>query len=788
MAPLVTPPNPPAVTAPTPDFASRSALDLHPPETIPAQFWSQAAPASAIPTPAILTPAIPTPASPTPAIPTPAIPTPAILTPASPTPARPSIPIPAPLEPESTIPNVPIPGEQVPSSPQAPPAQPKEPLKPPASPGTPSPGTPSPGTPSPARPSPSTPQPLPVPIPGIPGSPSPIPTAGPSTIEVKADQQEFDQLRQIFTAEGKVLMIYRDAILDADKVQVNLFNRYAVAEGNVAFTRGAQVLRGDRLEFNLGQGTGRTLGAKGEVFLPTAGKDLTAPTQDGGIILGPPVSDRVRRAQPLQNVTTTGGVSVSVGAGRDVGRVPGATENSGNIRRLRFEAVQLDFQPGGWQAEQVRLTNDPFSPPELVVKADRAVLTQESPTRSVLVAQKPRLVFDNRFSLPLPGKLVFDQAERAAPLFTFGIDSGDRGGVFIQRAFDLVANPRWSLRVTPQYFVQKALTDGGNPIDPQNFGLKAKLRGSISPRTQLLGNLTLTSLDLGEVENELRGNLQVNQLIGTHNLNLGYTYRDRILNGSLGFRTVQSSLGLVLSSPTIPLGPGLSLSYLGGIQNIVAETDRLDLLEPIRRNNRINLTRYQAQAALNGSVNLWVGKPLPATATEGLRYSPVPVVPYVALGGRLEGVVSGYTSGDSQEDVIGTVSISGQLGHFAKKAFDYTAFSFAYTQNFGGSGSSPFLFDRTVDNRILSAQVIQQVVGPLRVGFQTTFNLDNSDAISTDYIVEYHRRTYGITLRYNPVLSIGSIGLRLSDFNWGGSSEPFDGSVTSVEGGVKRGE
>jgi len=57
------------------------------------------------------------------------------------------------------------------------------------------------------------------------------------------------------------------------------------------------------------------------------------------------------------------------------------------------------------------------------------------------------------------------------------------------------------------------------------------------------------------------------------------SYRDRLYNGSLGFQTVQSSLGGVLTSPVIPLGKtGINLSYQAGAQNINAETDRQDLL------------------------------------------------------------------------------------------------------------------------------------------------------------------------------------------------------------------
>ncbi len=98
---------------------------------------------------------------------------------------------------------------------------------------------------------------------------------------------------------------------------------------------------------------------------------------------------------------------------------------------------------------------------------------------------------------------------------------------------------------------------------------------------------------------------------------------------------------------------------------------------------------------------------------------------------------------------------------------------------------SPFRFDRLVDRQILSLNLTQQIYGPIRVGYQTSIDLRDRDVISSDYILEYSRRTHNIILRYNPVLEIGSFSLRISDFNWQGNSEPFrNEGITPVIQGV----
>ncbi|MCP6374087.1 DUF3769 domain-containing protein, partial [Klebsiella pneumoniae] len=69
---------------------------------------------------------------------------------------------------------------------------------------------------------------------------------------------------------------------------------------------------------------------------------------------------------------------------------------------LRFQAEQVDFYPQGWQARNVRITNDPFSPAELELRADTVTLTRETPYRDRIRTTRQRLVFDQGFSVPIP--------------------------------------------------------------------------------------------------------------------------------------------------------------------------------------------------------------------------------------------------------------------------------------------------------------------------------------------------------------------------------------------------
>mgnify|MGYP002780766344 CR=1 FL=1 len=656
-------------------------------------------------------------------------------------------------------------------------------------------------TQTPAPPITPPPESAPLPISPTPAPVSPTPTPAPvppniptqqltnqGILELRADRQDYDERRQIFTAEGNVSLRFRGALLTGDRLQVNLLNRLAVAEGNVTLTRGEQVLRGRLFRYNLIQEEGTVEQASGEIFLPTTEADFN-PNLPTNITAGTvPVGSVGERLSANQlDVATAGGARINVGSQRNPSGATVVAPDGGTVRRLRFEAAQIEFYPEGWRARDVRITNDPFSPPELELRTDRAELRRISPLRDELTARRPRLVFDQGFSLPLfRERVILDRSQRAPALFNFGFDSDDRGGVFIERSIDVFPQGPVQFTLTPQFFVQRSLEDRSNIANL--FGLRSEVSATLTPRTRIRGEGVLTSLDFGRVEETLRGSLRAQQLVGNHTLSLEASYRDRLFNNSLGFQDVQSSFGALFFSPVVPIGnTGIALSYQIGYQFINADTDRIDLLEPVRSNNRINLGRFQASAALSRGFYLWQGTALPATPDQGLKYTPVPLRPYLGVSVGLTGVGTAYSNGDSQNNLNASVSLFGQFGHFSRPFLDYTAFNISYTQIFR-AGLSPFLFDRVADDRVLFAGITQQLYGPIRIGFQTAYNVQTGREISTDYILEYSRRTYSIGLRYNPVLGLGSISFQIGDFNWNrGATEPFAGSgVTPVDGGVRR--
>ncbi|HIK46261.1 MAG TPA: DUF3769 domain-containing protein [Leptolyngbyaceae cyanobacterium M65_K2018_010] len=605
-----------------------------------------------------------------------------------------------------------------------------------------------------------------------------------SALILRADRQEFEPQRQVIFATGDVLVQVGDSQLAADRLWVNLENRQVRAEGNVFFNRNQQILQAETVIYNLLQGAGTLTDARGAVQFRSLAEDFAAslPTTVP-VASTSPIDYRLQGAGTISEVTSPGGVTLATDAQQFLF---GAEQQ--DLRRLRFESSQISFDATGWDATEVRITNDPFSPPEIELRSNQVTLTPLPDDQDRICFDHPRLVFDQTLSIPVfrrcftlqRGQLP-DDAFNPLPT-SIGYDALDRGGLFIEREVRVPMVGPWRFSIVPQFYISRWLDNAESFFDPENFGFVARLNGPIGPRTTATAVVSLPGLDLSQFTQRVRASFRTQQLIGTHRLNLEYTYRDRLFNGSLGFQDVQSSIGGLLESPVIPLGDSqINLTYQVSGQYVTANTDDASLLPTGETFGLTSLPRAQGSADLSRSFVLWRGQPKPSTTLEGLRYSPRPIVPSLGLSAGVRGTATYYGNNTLQSVLEARVSLAGQLGHLVRDFFDFTQFNLGFSTSLLGGEPSPFLFDRVVDQNTLSGGIIQQIYGPILVGFQTSWNIDERQVIETNFVIEYRRRAYGVLLRYNPQQETGFLGFRLSDFNWTGVPERFDGVATGAE-------
>lgn len=596
------------------------------------------------------------------------------------------------------------------------------------------------------------------------GAPLPLAEANADTaavrdqpLEVTADRQEFDLLRRLFSAIGNVFLRFRQAELSADRVQTDLEAQILVAEGNVTITRGDQVLRGDRLEYNLRLDQGLIINASGVVNAARVSQDL----------------DIRRTAAPLQR-TSVPGFSASGGT------LPQA-EATDALERLRFEADRLQFDGRRWYATNLRVTNDPFSPPELEVRAQEATAEPINPKETLLTLRRGRVVFDQRLALPIVlRQFVVGRPYEILPL-EFGYDEQDRGGVFLIRRYTPINTRNTTLTLLPSIYLQRILRNDFALTRANSYGAAVELSHRFSPQTRIGGYGFLATLDPRDWPSTSRATVQLQHQINSQNfLNVAAIYRQRVFNGSLGEQELKASFGGTFTSPGLPLGHGLTFSYLLGGQYVTAVSDLASLPpEP-------SLGRLQVGANLNWVIPLWQGTPLPATQTEGLRYTPRPVQPFLQFYANIGGVANYYTNGSTQPALITGAGLRGQFGHFSRNWLDYTSFDLGFTQTFNDQ-SSPYLFDRIVDFSVVNVGLLQQLYGPVRAGAQMQINVDTGTVSNTNIVMEYSRRTYGVVVRYNIDRQIAAILFRINGFNWQGNADPFSRPVLSrAEDGLIR--
>jgi len=567
-------------------------------------------------------------------------------------------------------------------------------------------------------------------------------------LNVVSDRQEYDINTQVFVAEGSVVINYKKSELKADRVQLNTKTQEVVAEGNVFFTRGDQKIQGSKLTYNYSNVKGELLNATGAVDLGTL------------------ESSEVSRS-PSEIASSS--VTISpIGSGNT---------NDGQVRRLGFIAERLIIDGDTWTAENLRVTNDPFTPPELELTTSKATLTPISPTQNRLDLESPRIVFDQGFSLPLPvNSITLDRFQRFAPALV-GFDKRDRDGVFYQQSFDVITQPNLSFQLSPQLLLQRAFSSQNGFSGFDILGLVATLNGAFDDGSSLSARASFSGLDFSKADSLLRANASYQlPVFGTHTLLSQYAFRDRVYNGSLGFQDVNNILGTTLLSPNYVLGDSkISFNYQASVQLVGAVRD------DIQPSTVGSLLRLQGAVSLSRAFPLLRGEPLPATKELGLRFSPKPIVPKLDAFLSAQGVESVYSNGANQAVLYGTIGLAAEVGHFAKDFLDYTGLTLSYTQAFS-SGKSPFLFDRVADNRSLTAGIVQQIYGPFRLGIQQSWSLDTGNLYDSVYSLEYARRTYSVLVRYNPNQGLGEFLIRISDFNW---TRP-PSNVTTVQNGIEQ--
>ena len=165
------------------------------------------------------------------------------------------------------------------------------------------------------------------------------------------------------------------------------------------------------------------------------------------------------------------------------------------------------------------------------------------------------------------------------------------------------------------------------------------------------------------------------------------------------------------------------------------------------------------------------------TINQNFVYTPEPI--NKGLDFILGGKVDLYNYDDGNYQTLYTLKVGPKLtlGNFKRKYFDFTELSITSKTTIS-SGESPFEFDQSVDNKLISFDLKQQLIGPLSIKYSTNYNLDldsekYNQFFKTKYELSWNRRAYNFNLYYDTQKKSGGINFEINSFNFSGYGSNF---------------
>jgi hypothetical protein len=470
----------------------------------------------------------------------------------------------------------------------------------------------------------------------------------------------------------------------------------------------------------------------------------------------------------------------------------------GSISRWRFQAHRIRIEPNQLVADQAALTNDPYTPAQAWLNVENLRIRRDSRGDTLITADRTTVVLEEQLPIPAITRspLLRDEVENR---LVIGVDEEDRDGLYAGFAVNPIRlGARGRLNLQPQVMLQRAINGSTDsypkpgrpawappkrqPTDSADlFGLAAELQAPLLG-FNLNANLEMSTFNPANIDSGTRswGNLSRRltlPLLGESTLRLFGAYRYRVWNGSLGEEDVYTAYGASLEdNNALPDWGKLRSSVYWRAGSGRFQAVEFDENRP-RKDRLIDVWRSSAIGSVNSSLNLWRGQPLPATPLQGLRNSPIPLVPGLDLNTNVTGIVAAYSDGRQQNTLSFSAGPTLTLGHFSRPFLDYTQITVT-----GGAtlrqGGSPLSFDRAVDLGTLNLGLVQQIAGPLLFSGGIGFNVDGSSRFYGDVTGSYvelrwQRRSYEIGVYYSPYEGLGGVRIRLNDFNFNGPGLPF---------------
>ena len=578
-------------------------------------------------------------------------------------------------------------------------------------------------------------------------------------IEIRSDSQS--EKGGILYANGNVLVVYKDNILNADQISYDKQNKIINANGNVIFLLKNDIFIADSINYDFSNERGNLANVKG--FINTEAETRVPNFEDFDLI-PEEILSKLQREKILYTPS--------------------------KIKNWIFSTDELIIFQNKWFAQKAIFTNDLFESDQVKFKINSLeIIVEDSLLR--LKSGLNYLVIEDKVSIPFwfteqiistseDSNLDFEESINR---WNISYDKLDKDGYFIGRKFDeinLFGN--YKLQLEPQYFIQrsiqgysKSFIEKDHSITSEKvkrnaniedfFGLESKIVGKIWDWNHKIES-TLNTFDFQKFPQAARSKMEFSKKINLFddiwNNKFYWVYRDRVWNGSQGESEIYGGYGWQLDKSKSWNIDGIAKNnYLGfGFGRFTAEELKSKDLTTSFKGNIFY--KYDQRFPI------FIEEPVSKFIDQSFLYLPEPIQKGIFLDTEFSALSNLYKNGNHQEYLRFGSGPEFLFGDFKNSAFDYTRlrlFPF-YTI---ASGESIFKFDQISDQLALDINFDQHLLGPLLIKTYGRLNLNSSSKnygkfISSKISINWKRRSYEFGVFYKPNERSGGIQFSLFGF------------------------
>ena len=585
-------------------------------------------------------------------------------------------------------------------------------------------------------------------------------------------------------AEGDVLIKSFNGIMRASKLSYDEELKIIIIDGDIEFKTNKQFLKAKKIEYDFINKKGYILNAFGSIDFKSL-KNIF--DYEKSYIL----NDNFIKDFKIKNVTLDNSTNIQV---KKNNQKINAKLNPSS--RTRFKSDRIDIDNEVWSASELKLTNDPFNDPQLVINnKDFKFFSENNNTK--IKTKWSTLTLDDKLNIPIGARNINLDKENN---FRWGLsyDKEKYDGLSIYRSFDPIffgKNDRTQFNFLGKFNIQRTLSGKTKSFSHDNedvlgdkieqnaeildyFGMDAGIKSSIFDWDFIL-NANTNSLDYEKLDKSLEGKSYLTKNIYLKNNNNYFasgdiaffgTFREKTNNGSLGEIIVNNSYGVLYDLEIFKNKKNTDIS-----RNVSLGYGKYE--SPSRINSKNLITKYRTNLSLKQKNEYVLWQPQSEKfLTEDYIYSPKIIKQ--GLFWLIEGNADffRYEDGNKQDVILFKTGPKLVLGSFKKDYLDYTEIQL-YPRFKFNRGYSPFSFDQVVDSSVVEFNIKQRLYKALAIKFSGDFNLEKNNLedefINPSVEISWNRRAYDVGLFYNFDKEEGGINFNIYSFNFSGLGKKF---------------